>query len=146
MVHLKTEFFASEFVLTFTSFVSKSDNAGAADLFGTILPIGYTFSTLYGYCDFGERVTLQFDEFNEKFCQCNWYSFPLAMQRIYLISSVGIQDPVVIEGFASTTCTRDAFKKVDLIHISDLAENQVLICLFSDCEWRIFLSNDAPSN
>lgn len=139
-------FFNSHLFSPSCSFVRKSDNASAAEIFGTITPIGYTFGTIFAYCEFGERVTLQFNEFNEKFCQCNWYSFPLAMQRIYSISSVGIQDPVVIEGFASTTCTRDAFKKVDLIHISDLAENQVLICLFSDCEWRIFLSNDASSN
>lgn len=74
--------------------------------------IFYTFFTLFAYCEFGERGTHQFNQFNERFCNCDWYLFPIEMQHIYAIGLVGVQQPVIIEGYANTVCTRDAFKKV----------------------------------
>lgn len=49
---------------------------------------------------------------DEKLCHCKWYLLPLKMQRIYAIVMINAQQRMVIEGFANTHCTREAFKKV----------------------------------
>lgn len=79
------------------------------------MEMGYTFGMLFAHCEIGERVTHQFNLFNEKFLHCNWYLFPIEMQRIYSIVLIGVQDPAIIQGFANTICTRDAFKRVIFI-------------------------------
>lgn len=76
------------------------------------MSLEFTFTTIFAFCEFGERVTHQFNLFNEKFCHCDWYLLPIEIQRMYLIVLVGVQDPVMIRGFANTLCSRDAFKKV----------------------------------
>ena len=101
-----------EFAIILTVLLQKSDNVNPAELLSTLMQIGYTFGTLFAYCEFGERVTHQFNQFNEHFCNCDWYLFPIEIKRIFLIVLVGIQDPVIIQGYAITVCTRDAFKKV----------------------------------
>lgn len=76
------------------------------------MQMGYSFGAIFGFCEIGERVTHQFNAFNEKLCDSNWYSFPIEIQRIYLVVLVGVQNPSFIYGFAHTVCTREAFKKV----------------------------------
>lgn len=90
----------------------KSDNASPAEILTTSIQIAYTFVTLFAACESGERVTHQFNQFNDNFHICEWYSFPLEMQRIYSIALVGVQDSVIIQGYANTVCTRNAFENV----------------------------------
>lgn len=78
------------------------------------------FVTLFAACETGERVTHQFNQFDESFYQCDWHSFPLVLQRVYLIVLAGAQDPVIIQGYANTVCTREAFKNV--MSIADLSK------------------------
>lgn len=73
----------------------------------------FTFASIAFFCEFGERVTDQFDLFNAKLCHCDWYLFPIEMQRIYFFVLLGIQHPIVVRGFANTLCTRTAFKNVN---------------------------------
>lgn len=89
------------------------------DLFVTLLEMAYTFGTLFLYCELGEWVTHQFNLYNHALNDCDWYTFPIKVRRIYLIVLVGVQDPVIIHGYAGTVCTRDAFKKVILVENSE---------------------------
>lgn len=72
----------------------------------------WTIVLIFIFCELGERVTQQFNEFNEQFCQCNWYLFPIEMQRMFIIVISNTQRPAIIEGYANIVCTRDAFKQV----------------------------------
>lgn len=67
---------------------------------------------IFFVCNLGERVTYQFNEFNEKLHQCNWILFPIEIKRIYLFILLGSQRTVFIEGYLKTACTRETFKNV----------------------------------
>lgn len=67
---------------------------------------------IFFYCEFGAMVTNQFKIFNERLCQCNWYFFPIDVQRIFLIYMLDAQDPIFISGYGNILCTRDSFKNV----------------------------------
>lgn len=92
--------------------MQKSENATPAELLTSLTQIGYTFGTLFAAAEFGEHVAHHFNQFHERFCDCDWYFYPISIQRIYVIVLAGVQDAVIIEGYANTVCTRDAFKNV----------------------------------
>lgn len=63
-------------------------------------------------CEFGERVTNQFDQFKERFERCQWYELLIGMQRMYLIFLLDVQQPTIIQSYAGIAGTRETFKKV----------------------------------
>lgn len=69
----------------------------------------WQFSLIFFLCECGEFVMDQFGEFDYELCQCNWYLFPVEMQRMIVIV---IMRPPIIRGYAVTECTREAFKRV----------------------------------
>lgn len=77
----------------------------------------WAFAFIFLLCDSGEMVTKQFDEFDEKLFQCDWYSFPIEIQRLYLNFNLISQHSTHIQGYGGVFCTRDNFKKVILINI-----------------------------
>lgn len=80
----------------------------------TVQTVVFVFAWFLAYCEFGERITDELDEFRRKLSQCRWYSFSIEMQRSYLITLSCTHQSVVIQGFANTACTRDTFKAVNL--------------------------------
>lgn len=68
-------------------------------------------------CEFGEIVSNQFNVFDGTLCQCNWYAFPIEMQRLLVTFMTSTQRPAIIRGYANTEFTRDAFKSVNYTHI-----------------------------
>ena len=91
----------------------------------------WTFTTIFFVCELGEKVTHQFNLFNEEICNCDWFLFPIEIQRIFLIVLLGAQQPAVIQGYANTTCTRDTFKNVTIYYdIKPLTDNIILTLKF----------------
>lgn len=76
----------------------------------------WSFILIFTFCDLGENVTNQFDEI-DLYYQCNWYLFPLNIQRILPIIIINSQELVVLHAFGNVSCTREAFKKVILLLI-----------------------------
>lgn len=74
--------------------------------------MSFVFAWLFIYCEAAERVTNEFNIFHEKLCQSQWNQFSNQTQKIYLIALSGTQESVVMHGYANTTCTREAFKRV----------------------------------
>lgn len=72
----------------------------------------------------------QFDATDEELYQCDWYSFPMDMQKMVLIFMMGTQEPVFIRGFGNIECTRDAFKKVLFLTIKIIFTDQTKITDF----------------
>lgn len=154
-IHNKFSLFANYFRLIFflCHIFKKSDNASPAEILTTLIQIGYTFVTLFAACEFGQRVTHQFNQFNEQFYDSNWYLFSLAMQRIYSIVLIGAQDAVIIQGYANTVCTRNAFENVICAEIQyasqicpDFRTVMELFLLSLDRKFWIFLFDDASPN
>lgn len=69
------------------------------------------------YCDFGEKITTQFQEFNNELNKSNWFEFPIDYQRMYVIVLANAQQMVIVKGFGNIPCTREAMKNVILINI-----------------------------
>lgn len=82
------------------------------DIITTFSQFLWAFLSNFFYCEIGERVTRQFDLFDEELRRCDWYLFPIEMQRLILITMSGSQHPEIIRGYANSVCTRDAFKRV----------------------------------
>lgn len=72
----------------------------------------WAFGQMLVFCNLGEIVTNQFCKINNTLYYCNWYTFPSRLQKILPIVMISAQELVVIQSFASLSCTRDAFKKV----------------------------------
>lgn len=99
-----------------------------AELAITILLMAWSFVIIYFYCEWGEMVTHQFNVFHEVLNQCNWYSFPLDLQRMLVTFMSGTQQPALIRGYANIECTRDAFKNVN--ERKTIAKATGMVCLF----------------
>lgn len=113
--------------------MGKAENAGLAELFATLVQLIMVLAAFLVYCELGERISHQFNMYNQKLSNLNWYSFPIKMKRIYLIVLTGVQDPVIICGYAKTVCTRDAFKKVishGKLTTTNKFETSFVHCLF----------------
>lgn len=68
---------------------------------------------MFVVCNFGEIMSNKFYEVDNTIYDCDWYTFPNEIQQIFPIIMMGAQQPVILEGFANLTCTREAFKKVN---------------------------------
>lgn len=75
-----------------------------------ILAAALVFS--YFICFFGDEVTTHFAYVNESIYLCDWYLFPLKMQKSLPPMIILAQKPLYIGNFGPVHCTRDTFKKV----------------------------------
>lgn len=105
--------------LSFVSFsLAKSEqNSNPSDLLELMIPVilvFWSFVIIYFYCNHGEMMTTQFNDFNEQVCQCNWYFLPMEIQKMLLILLSATGQPVLIRGYGSIVCTRDSFKNVSI--------------------------------
>lgn len=64
------------------------------------------------FCDFGERMTNQFQLFGEEFDRCDWYALPIELKGIYLIFLSNTQQPKVIQSYGGVICSRKTMKRV----------------------------------
>lgn len=70
-----------------------------------------TFSSSFPFSELGGMVTKEFDAFDGQLCQSNWYLYPTKMQKLYLIFMLDAQQPMLIRGWGTITCTREFFKE-----------------------------------
>lgn len=70
---------------------------------------------LFIYCYFGDEVTSRFDGIETKLYLCNWYLLPLPLEKCIPMIINSTHKPIYLQGFGSTSCTRESFKKVILI-------------------------------
>ncbi|XP_055297011.1 putative odorant receptor 71a [Sitodiplosis mosellana] len=88
------------------------NNAG--NLLGLIQPLTlmfWSFVLVLLYCDFGERVCGEFDAVHNTIEECDWYLFPIEIQKMLLTIMMADQ-PVVLKGFANVVITRETSKKI----------------------------------
>lgn len=65
------------------------------------------------FCDCGERVSNEFDKINNEIWQNDWYTYPIAVQRMLPIVIAGSQQKVAVHGFGNLALTRESFKTVN---------------------------------
>ena len=72
------------------------------------------FATVFIACEIGQRMSDAFDGIHFTIDQFEWYLFPIEIQRMLLTIIAVAQQPVPLECFGSTTCTRVVFKNVSI--------------------------------
>lgn len=77
-----------------------------------IAEVFWSFAFIFFICECGEGVTSQFNNFDDKLCECKWYLFPMDMQKLYLIFMINTQQPTHISCYGNILCVREMFKKV----------------------------------
>lgn len=77
-------------------------------LFGTIV-------TIFGYCEFGERVGMAFDQINIAIEQLKWYLLPHKTRKMLLNILIVAQEPIEFNIFGSVSCNRKTFKEVSRV-------------------------------
>lgn len=64
-------------------------------------------------CEIGQRFSDAYKEIDDKIDEFNWYLMLMKIQRILPIIMINTQQPIFIECFGSSTCSRETFKKVN---------------------------------
>lgn len=78
--------------------------------------VTWSFFLLFFYCEAGQFVINQFEEFADQTYQTIvWYSLPVEMQKMLVIVMLNTQQDVVVRGLANAMCMREVFKKVKSI-------------------------------
>lgn len=105
----------------------------------------YAIGVVFGFCEFGQRLSDAFDEIDDEIEAFDWYSFTHELQQMLPTILMVTQQPVVIECFGSISGLRECFKKVSLIH-TDILLFYTNSCFFlffnSDNQWRILVFYD----
>lgn len=63
-------------------------------------------------CEFGQQLTSQFQAFDDAFCRCKWYSFPIELQQLLVIVMSNTQQLAYMQSYGNIQCTRESFKEV----------------------------------
>lgn len=101
--------------------MSKSEHvSNIMDLVTPLTEMIWSFAMIAFYCQFSHMMCEGFNMFCEKFHRCDWYLFPIELQRIYLIFILDTQQLTIVRGFGNILCTRDTFKKV--VHCSNIED------------------------
>ena len=87
----------------------------AMDLCRTLFLTFWSVAFIFFFCEFGERVTYQFEMFNHELDLCNWYLYPIEMQRMLIIVVANAQQSMFVRGYGNLACVRDAFKRVNIL-------------------------------
>lgn len=77
----------------------------------------WSFVMIFAFCEMGELVSNQFNEFEMTLGQCKWYLFSLNLQRMCIIVLANAGQPTTVHGFGNIVCTRESMKKV-ILHVA----------------------------
>lgn len=88
------------------------ESVNPLELIFTLILMGAPFSATFCFCEFGQMIGNQFNQFDDTLGQCDWYAFPIEMQQMLVVFLTSSQRPPMICGFGNTECTRDSFKRV----------------------------------
>lgn len=79
----------------------------------------WTFMYMFLGSELGQRVTVAFEQFDDRLNLCKWYLLPIDIERLYLMFLFDTQHSVYIQCYGGILCARETFKKVVSISTSD---------------------------
>ena len=74
--------------------------------------VWWAFIIILVYCESGQIVVSQFDEFEEEISKCDWYALPIETQKLFVVFLLNEQQTSNIHGFGNIECSRESMKKV----------------------------------
>lgn len=93
--------------------LKSDDNTEQLELINTFFLMCWSFILLFLFCEGGEQLTGEYNQFDEALCQCKWYLFPMDAQKMLLIFMPNSQQPLLIQSYGNLVCARNSFKTVD---------------------------------
>lgn len=57
-------------------------------------------------------VTERFENLDAELCQCNWYMYPIGLQKMWIIFMLNFRHSTYIRGYGDIQCSRGSFKAV----------------------------------
>lgn len=88
------------------------DNTKLLEMFVLSNLVLTIWGILFLLCECGERVTIEFDKYDNGLQRCDWPKFPIRMQRMYVIFVSDAQKPKNITTYANLLLMRETFEKV----------------------------------
>lgn len=70
---------------------------------------------ILSFSELGQKLTNSFDKIEDLINQLDWYLLPIRIQNLLPTIIMNEQQPTVIRCFGNILCSRDQFKKVNLI-------------------------------
>lgn len=77
-----------------------------------IIQLFWSYTSLFIFCEFGERETNEFAKLNDSIYHIKWYSCPLKIKRNLPFIIKNTQQMVILQSYGQFFCTREAFKNV----------------------------------
>ena len=91
---------------------STGNSLNSVELLYSLRQVFWAFGLIGCFCELGEMVTKLFDKFNVRLYQCDWYLFPIEVQRMLVVFMSDTQQPVFVHASGNIQCIRENFKKV----------------------------------
>lgn len=121
-------------------FEKVNDNSNLIEILCTIMVMYWGCGIVFIACEFGERMTNDFERFDEELERCGWHLLPIELQRMYLIFLSNTQQPKTVHCYGGLVCSRETYKKVS-IHICpiEFKSNRIRNFFFTDCQHGILI-------
>lgn len=91
----------------------RSDEFSTVLLLQSILFYGFwAFGMVYFACELGQRLSIAYDDVENKVSKLDWYLLPMETQRMLPTLMCNTQKPFKVVCFGGISCERDTFKTV----------------------------------
>ena len=67
---------------------------------------------LFILCDFGQKLTNQFELLEDEMYNCKWYLFPMKMRLTFAFAMMNVQELATFQGLGNIELSRETSKKV----------------------------------
>lgn len=71
--------------------------------------------TCFLLCNLGDGVTSHYANLSYSIYNKSWYLYPFKLRKYFKLIILMSQQPVHMEAFANLRCTRETFKKVNIL-------------------------------
>lgn len=78
-----------------------------------IILVSSPFTFLFMFCNFGQKLTNQFDLFEYEMYKCKWYLLPIGMQHFFAFATLNAQQLATVNGFGNIELSRETSKEVN---------------------------------
>lgn len=89
------------------------------ELFIPMVFLIVALTTVFIFSELGQRVNNQSNEVYNEILRCDWYTYPMAVQKILPIILNGAQQAVEIKGFGNIVFSRESFTMVSQFYLEN---------------------------
>lgn len=107
----------------FVSLCLRQDTFNTLEMINLSIIVFWSFTIIFGVCEFGERLSTTFEKINDVYGQSSWYLFPRKVKLMLPTLMIVAQKPLRLHVFGDISCGRITFENVSKIWISTQKSN-----------------------